>query len=92
MVLRLRKRSNAEIEEIAKWMLENNATLRQAETHFRISKSTVHKYCRIDLPKFNAKLATEVGNLLDRNREAGPIRGGEATKEKYLSMKRRQKS
>lgn len=34
MVLRLRKRSNAEIEQIAKWMLENNATLRQAGAHF----------------------------------------------------------
>lgn len=91
MMLQLRKRSNAEIEQIAKWMIENNATLRQAEAHFHISKSTIHKYCRIDLPKFNTKLATEVGNLLDRNREAGPIRGGEATKKKILIMKRKLK-
>lgn len=89
MVTKTRKFSDDEIEEIAKWMLDNKATVRKAEAHFHISKSTIHRYCRVELKKINFKLAAEIGNLLDRNRESRHLRGGEATRSKCLKMKKR---
>lgn len=70
--------------EIATYIIENNATVRQAAKHFGISKSTVHKDCAERLNLVNPNLATEVRKVLDVNKAERHIRGGKATKEKYL--------
>lgn len=72
--------------EIAKYIIENNATVRQAAKQFGISKSTVHKDCRERLVKINPALAAEAGKVLDVNKSERHIRGGLATKEKYLHL------
>ncbi len=72
--------------EIAKYIIENNATVRQAAKQFGISKSTVHKDCRERLVKINPTLAAEAGKVLDVNKSERHIRGGLATKEKYLHL------
>ena len=51
--------------EIANYIVENNATVRQAAKQFGISKSTVHN---------------------DINKSERHIRGGLATREKYLHL------
>lgn len=70
--------------EIANYIIENKATVRQAASQFGISKSTVHKDCQDRLPQINKNLAEEVRKILDINKAERHIRGGMATKEKYL--------
>ena len=69
---------------VAAFIIENNATVRQAAKKFGISKSTVHKDCTDRLQQINTALAKEVRNVLEVNKQERHIRGGLATKEKYL--------
>lgn len=71
--------------EVATYIIENNATVRQAAKKFGISKSTVHKDCAERLSQVNPNLANEVRKVLDVNKAERHIRGGLATKEKYMS-------
>lgn len=70
--------------EIANYIIQNNATVRQAAKKYGISKSTVHKDCTERLIQVNPTLANEVRKVLDVNKSERHIRGGLATKEKYL--------
>ncbi len=70
--------------EVASYIIENNATVRQAAKKFGISKSTVHKDCTDRLRQINPALAKKVRGVLEINKQERHIRGGMATKEKYL--------
>lgn len=70
--------------EIATYIIENNATVRQAAKKFGVSKSTVHKDAGERIGYINPVLAREVRKVLDQNKCERHIRGGMATKEKYL--------
>lgn len=70
--------------EVANYIIENNATVRMAAKRFGISKSTVHKDCTERLLQINPALAKEVRGILEVNKQERHIRGGLATKEKYL--------
>lgn len=70
--------------EIANYIIENNATVRQTAKQFGISKSTVHKDVTERLNQINPGLAKEARKVLDVNKSERHIRGGLATKEKYL--------
>ncbi len=69
---------------IAKYIIKNNATVRQTAKQFGISKSTVHKDVTERLEQINPGLAKEARRVLDVNKSERHIRGGLATKEKYL--------
>ena len=69
--------------EIANYIIENNATVRQAAKNFGISKSTVHKDVTERLEQVNPALAAEARKVIDVNKSERHIRGGMATKEKY---------
>ena len=70
--------------EIANYIIETKATVRQAAKKFGISKSTVHKDCTDRLKQLNPGLAKQARKVLDINKSERHIRGGLATKEKYL--------
>ena len=70
---------------VANYIVENNATVRQAAKQFGISKSTVHKDCTERITHINPKLAKQAKEILQVNKSERHIRGGMATKEKYLS-------
>ena len=72
--------------EIANYMIENNATVRQAAKNFGISKSTVHKDVTERLMQVNPALPREARKILDVHKSERHIRGGLATKEKYQHM------
>lgn len=76
--------------EIANYIIENNATVRQTAKAFGISKSTVHKDVSDRINLINPSLAAEVRKVLDTNKSERHIRGGLATKEKYLHMEQKQ--
>lgn len=72
--------------EIAKYILSEGATVRQAASIFGVSKSTVHKDVTERLPKINPLVADMVKEILETNKAERHIRGGEATKQKYKAM------
>ncbi|MBO2519283.1 sporulation transcriptional regulator SpoIIID [Limnochorda sp.] len=69
--------------EISAYIVDTNATVRQAASVFGVSKSTVHKDVTERLPRVNAELALRVKRVLERNKAERHIRGGEATRQKY---------
>lgn len=72
--------------DIANYIIENNATVRQTAKQFGISKSTVHKDVTERLVQVNPSLAKEARKVLDVNKSERHIRGGLATREKYLHL------
>lgn len=74
---------------IANYIIENNATVRQTARQFGISKSTVHKDVTDRLSQINPTLASEARKVLDVNKSERHIRGGLATREKYLHRQSR---
>ena len=66
------------------YIIETKATVRQAADKFGVSKSTVHKDVTSRLSKINPALAMEARKVLDVNKQERHIRGGMATKEKYM--------
>lgn len=71
----------------AEYILENKATVRLCAKQFGISKSTVHKDVSERLILINPVLAAQVREILDCNKRERHIRGGMATREKYLHNK-----
>ncbi|MBE6662977.1 MAG: stage III sporulation protein D [Ruminococcaceae bacterium] len=74
-------------EILGRYIIENNATVRETGKAFGISKSTVHKDITEKLSKINHTLFLEVEKILQKNKMERHIRGGEATKQKYLNHK-----
>lgn len=72
--------------EIANFIVQEKATVRQTAKKFGVSKSTVHKDVTDRLLQVNPELAGQARKVLDVNKSERHIRGGLATKEKYLHM------
>lgn len=77
-------------QALAVYMLETGSTVRAAAERFGVSKSTVHKDLTERLRESNRSLYLQVRALLDRNKAERHLRGGEATRNKYLTRKRLQ--
>ena len=71
--------------ELGRYIAETNSTVRATGKKFGVSKSTVHTDVTVRLRKINPALYNEVRRVLQKNKEERHIRGGIATKEKYLS-------
>lgn len=74
------------IISIAHYTIDHNSTVRSTAKKFGISKSTVHKDLTERLPQIDHHLAGEVREVLEINKQERHIRGGQATKEKYLQQ------
>ena len=74
--------------ELGEYIIETKATVRQAAEVFGISKSTVHIDVTKRLSQISPSLAKEVNCVLQENKAQRHIRGGKATKEKYLRLKK----
>lgn len=68
----------------ANYIIENCATVRSTAKNFNISKSTVHKDISERLPRINKALASRARQVLETNKQERHIRGGMATRKKYL--------
>lgn len=73
---------------IAHYIVETKDTVRGAATKFGVSKSTVHKDVSDRLNKINPGLAVQVREILDENKAERHLRGGMATKLKYMNYKK----
>lgn len=74
--------------EVANYIIKSNATVRQTAKQFGISKSTVHKDITDRVEHINPQLARRVRSVLEINKAQRHIRGGMATKNKYLNLKK----
>ena len=74
--------------EVGKYIIDSKATARKTATKFGVSKSTVHKDLTERLPQIDHHLADEVRDILDINKSERHIRGGMATRQKYLLLHR----
>lgn len=72
--------------KVARYIIDNKATVRDAGKVFKISKSTAHKDITTRLQNLNPELYKEVREILDINKLERHIRGGDATREKYKKM------
>ena len=71
-------------EVLGEYIVTNGATVRDTAIHFGISKSTVHKDVTTDLKTTNLSLYEDVYAVLQKNKSERHLRGGEATKQKYI--------
>lgn len=77
--------------ELGRYITENKATVRAAAGYFGISKSTVHKDVTQRLRMIDRELYLKVAKVLKLNKDERHIRGGIATREKYLKRKEEQR-
>ena len=71
---------------LASHILETHDTVRKTASIFGFSKSTVHHDVSIKLQAIDLSLFAQVKDILDENFAEKHLRGGQATKEKYLSI------
>jgi putative DeoR family transcriptional regulator (stage III sporulation protein D) len=71
--------------EIGKYLIDNEEmTVRSLSKIFNLSKTTIHNELTVRLPKANLEVANKVKEILDYHKEIKHIKGGEATKRKYI--------
>jgi putative DeoR family transcriptional regulator (stage III sporulation protein D) len=69
--------------DLALYIVEHNATVRDAAQHMGVSKSTVHKDLSERLRYIDYPLYTQARAVLEQNKAERHLRGGEATRKKY---------
>ena len=75
--------------DIANYMIESKCTVRSAASRFGVSKSTVHKDISERLRYISPSVYAEIKKILETNKQERHIRGGNATKIKYLNKSRK---
>ena len=74
-------------ERFAIYIIDNKCTIRECAKKVGLSKSTVHNDLSQKLRKINRFLYVQVYKVLQNNLQVRHIRGGNATKLKYLQLK-----
>ena len=87
-MLHLKGNMEERAARLALYIIENRTTVRAAAARFGVSKSTVHKDITERLPRVDPQLAAQARQVLDVNKQERHIRGGVATREKYLHGRR----
>ena len=72
---------------VAIYIKSTCATVRQTANIFGVSKSTIHLDVTKRLKKINPALYKEVHLILQKNFKEKHLKGGEATRKKYLKNK-----
>ena len=73
----------------AEYIVATGCTVRACSAHFSISKSTVHKDVSERLKYIDADLYEKTRQVLEVNLSERHIRGGIATREKYVLQKQK---
>ena len=72
--------------ELGLWVLETGGTVRAAAERFGVSKSTVHKDLTERLERADRLLWLRVRAVLDQNKAERHLRGGEATRKRWMDQ------
>ena len=73
----------------AEYIVATGCTVRACSAHFSISKSTVHTDVSERLKHIDFELYEKTRQVLELNLSERHIRGGIATREKYVSQKQK---
>ena len=73
---------------LGEYIRDTHATVRDAAARFGISKSTGHKDMTQKLIRFDPAMHAAVRAVLEENKAERHLRGGEATKQKYLLIQK----
>ena len=83
----MREEVRLRVMQAAEHILETGSTVRACAGSFGVSKTTIHKDMRERLPKMDADLSRRVDAVLQRNLQERHLRGGEATRRKYSTLR-----
>lgn len=83
----MNKKIISRVIEEASYIIDTNKTIREVSIVFGISKSTVHKDMREKLLLLDSTLYQKVSSVLEYHTYIKHIRGGQATKDKFLDKK-----
>lgn len=83
----MRENFNSRAILLGEYIIDTGATVRATAKVFKISKSTVHKDVTVRLKYEEPALYLQVKDVLEKNKSERHIRGGLATKEKYLNSR-----
>lgn len=72
---------------LGRYIAENGATVRAAAARYGVSKSTVHKDVQTRLRALDPTLYRKAQQVLALNKAQRHLRGGEATRRKYLERR-----
>ena len=72
---------------VARYIVRTGATVRQAADRFGMSKSSVHKDMHERLRHIHPGLFSEVREILDYHHAVRHLRGGAATKQRWMMIK-----
>ena len=73
---------------LGKHIIETKETVRQIARQYGFAKTTVHNDLADRLREMNSPLYEEAAAVLEEHRQVRHIRGGEATKAKYDTIRR----
>ena len=73
---------------LSSYIVENNATVRDATKKYGVSKSTVHKDVTERLKSYHTDLYEQVRTVLEKNKAERHLRGGMATQQKYKGVRK----
>jgi putative DeoR family transcriptional regulator (stage III sporulation protein D) len=77
------------VVKCAEYIVSTGCTVRACSAHFSISKSTVHKDVSERLQYIDTALYERTKEVLALNLSERHIRGGIATREKYIAKKQK---
>lgn len=83
----MREEVQLRVMQAAEHILETGATVRACAGKFGVSKTTIHKDMRQRLPRLDRELSGRVDGVLKKNLQERHLRGGDATRRKFLRMK-----
>lgn len=83
-----RNEMKSRILEEARYYIDNKSTFRATAKKFDVSKSTVHKDLSERLWDISYPLAVQVDAIINQNLDERALRGGMATKQKYLNLEK----
>lgn len=75
------------VMQAAEHILETGATVRACAGKFGVSKTTIHKDMRSRLPGLDEEMSREVDRILRKNLQERHLRGGDATRRKFLRLR-----
>lgn len=76
---------NRVVEE-ARYIIDNNSTVRDLAIIFKVSKSTVHKDLRDRLYVIDKQLYKQIDEIFKKHTDIRHIKGGYSTKMKYCKQ------
>ena len=77
------------VMKIANIFLNDKSTVREVAKKVDCSKSTVHKDLTERLPLIDNELFLQTKKLLEYNKSIRHLRGGEATKQKFIEANKK---